>query len=72
MKRLLIAAAGALLLASCAQKEEKREERKDQLSAEHMRNAGVDSSATNGQTTAPTSADSTTVNAAATDSTAVR
>ena len=72
MKKLLIAAAGALFLANCAQKEEKREERKDELSAEHMRNSGVDSTATSGQTVSPTATDNTAVNQTAADSTSAK
>lgn len=59
MKKLFLAAAATMLvLASCAKKEEKREEIKENLSAEHMRNEGVDSAATAGHTVAPTSSDS--------------
>lgn len=73
MKKLFLASAAALLfLGSCAKKEENREEVKQELSAEHMRNAGVDSAATSGQTEAPASPDNTTVNPAITDSTAVK
>lgn len=70
MKKLFALAAIAVTMASCAQKEEKREEVKQDFSAEHMRNAGVDSAATSGHTTAPTASDSATV--LATDSTAAK
>lgn len=44
MKKLFTAAVlGLLFLGSCAQNKEKREEVKEELSAEHMRNSGADS-----------------------------
>lgn len=59
MKKLFLAAVlGLFFLGSCAQKKQEREETKQELSAEHMRNEGVDSTAAAGHTAAPTSADS--------------
>lgn len=44
MRKLLLAAIlGVFFLGSCAQNKEKREEVKEDLSAEHMRNSGADS-----------------------------
>lgn len=45
MKKLLLICSLALLATSCIPDKEKREQRKDNLSAEHMRNQGVDSTA---------------------------
>ena len=53
-KIMLIMAAGTLFLSACAQKEEKREETKQELSAEHMRNEGVDSAAVSAEPSAAT------------------
>lgn len=43
MKKLLIFGSLALLATSCIPDKDKREHRKDNLSAEHMRNDGIDS-----------------------------
>ncbi len=61
MKKLFaVAALGLLVLGSCARKKEAREEQKQEFSAEHMRNAGVDSAALSSEPNVPTnSADST-------------
>lgn len=73
MKKLFaLAVLGLVSLGSCAQKEEKREEVKQELSAEHMRNEGVDSAAAAGHTESPASPDNTTVNPAITDSTSAK
>lgn len=45
MKNLLLISSIALLATSCIPDKDKREQRKDDHSAEHMRNQGVDSSA---------------------------
>lgn len=45
MKKLLIFSSLALLVTSCIPDKDKREQRKDDHSAEHMRNEGVDSAA---------------------------
>ena len=45
MKKLLLIGSLALLATSCIPDKDKREQRKDNLSAEHMRNKGVDSAA---------------------------
>lgn len=45
MKKLLLISSIALLATSCVPDKDKREQRKDNLSAEHMRNQGVDSAA---------------------------
>lgn len=45
MKKLLLISSLALLAASCIPDKDKREQRKDDHSAEHMRNKGVDSTA---------------------------
>jgi len=45
MKKLLLISSIALLAASCVPDKDKREQRKDDHSAEHMRNKGVDSAA---------------------------
>lgn len=68
-KHFAIAALALAILGSCSQKE-KREERKEELSAEHMRNEGVDSAAASGHTESPTNPENATVNPAITDSTA--
>ena len=43
MKKLLIFSSLALMVTSCIPDKDKREQRKDNHSAEHMRNEGVDS-----------------------------
>ena len=45
MKKLLIFSSLALLATGCIPDKDKREQRKDDHSAEHMRNQGVDSTA---------------------------
>lgn len=45
MKKLLLISSIALLAASCVPDKEKRDKRKEDHSAEHMRNKGVDSAA---------------------------
>ena len=45
MKKLVLIGSLALLASSCIPDKDKREQRKDDHSAEHMRNKGVDSSA---------------------------
>lgn len=45
MKKLFIFSSFALLATSCIPDKDKREQRKDDHSAEHMRNEGVDSAA---------------------------
>ena len=45
MKKLVLSGSLALLATSCIPDKDKREQRKDDHSAEHMRNKGVDSSA---------------------------
>ena len=45
MKKLLLISSVALLAASCIPDKDKREQRKEDHSAEHMRNRGVDSAA---------------------------
>lgn len=45
MKKLLLIGSIAFLSTSCVPDKDKREQRKDDLSAEHMRNKGVDSAA---------------------------
>lgn len=45
MKKLLLISSIALLVTSCIPDKDKREQRKEDHSAEHMRNKGVDSAA---------------------------
>ena len=45
MKKLLLISSLAVLAMSCIPDKDKREQRKDDHSAEHMRNEGVDSTA---------------------------
>ena len=45
MKKLLLISSLAVLAMSCIPDKDKREQRKDDHSAEHMRNKGVDSTA---------------------------
>jgi len=45
MKKLLLISSIALLATSCIPDKDKREQRKEDHSAEHMRNRGVDSAA---------------------------
>lgn len=45
MKKLLLISSLAILASSCIPDKDKREQRKDDHSAEHMRNKGVDSTA---------------------------
>jgi len=45
MKKLLLISSIVLLAASCVPDKDKREKRKEDHSAEHMRNKGVDSAA---------------------------
>lgn len=45
MKKLLLISSLALLVINCIPDKDKREQRKDDHSAEHMRNEGVDSTA---------------------------
>ena len=45
MKKLLLISSLAFLATNCIPDKDKREHRKDNLSAEHMRNNGVDSTA---------------------------
>ena len=45
MKKLLLIGSVAFLATGCVQDKEKRDERKADHSAEHMRNAGIDSAA---------------------------
>ncbi|WP_156907059.1 hypothetical protein [Epilithonimonas caeni] len=45
MKKLLFIGVLSSLIISCIPDKDKREQRKDNLSAEHMRNEGVDSAA---------------------------
>lgn len=49
MKKLLLISSIAILTASCIPDKDKREQRKQDHSAEHMRNKGVDSAAVSSQ-----------------------
>ncbi|WP_333851006.1 hypothetical protein [Epilithonimonas sp.] len=49
MKKLLLISSIAVLTASCIPDKDKREQRKQDHSAEHMRNKGVDSAAVSSQ-----------------------
>lgn len=52
-KGIFAAVIGIITLTSCAQKKQQREEEKSELNAEHMRNRGVDSAASSGNTMSP-------------------
>jgi len=49
MKKILFMGILASLMLSCIPDKDKRDKRKDDLSAEHMRNEGIDSAAVSSQ-----------------------
>jgi len=54
MKKLLLISSIALLAINCVPDKDKREQRKEDHSAEHMRNRGVDSAAVSSEKNADT------------------